>query len=84
MHEIVLGLYAFLNAGQPSVALRITPPARDPAEQEQFIVKLLIAVDQAYIRQFEDIRVDTDIAFAVIMRFGSRSLHYYLCGTVQL
>ncbi len=70
MDEIVLDLFAVLHAGQLFVALRITPSARDPAEQEQLIIKLLIAVYQPDIRQFENIIINADIALAVVMRFG--------------
>ena len=84
MHKIVLCLYAFFQTGQLSVALRIAPPACNTAEQEHLIVKLHIAVYQPDIRQFENIRINADIALAVVMRFGSLSLHNDLCSMVEL
>ena len=84
MHKIVLGFYTVFQTGQLSVSLRIAPPACDAAEQEQLIVKLHIAVYQPDIRQFENIRINADVALAVVMRFGGLSLHNYLCSMVEL
>ena len=77
-------LYWLIQTGQLSVALRIAPPACNTAEQEQLIVKLHIAVYQPDIRQFENISINADIALAVVMRFGSLSLHNDLCSMVDL
>ena len=84
MRKIVLGFYSVFQTEQLSVALRIAPPACDAAEQEQLIVKLHIAVYQPDIRQFENIRINADVALAVVMRFGSLSLHNDLCSMVEL
>ena len=64
--------------------MRIAPPARDTAEQEQLIIKADITVCRQDVRKAQYIRIYADIAFTVEMRLGSSPLHYDLCSTVEL
>ena len=82
--EIIRDLLAVCYFGKFTVALRIASSARDTAEQEQFIIKLQITVNQPHIRQIKNCFINTDIAFSIVMRLGSFSLHNYLCCMVYL
>ena len=82
--EVVLDFFAAAHTGQLSVALRVAPSACNSAEQEQLVVKPHIAVYELNIRQLENIRVNTDVALTVVVRFCGGPLHDYRCLGIQL